>query len=81
MTKLEKAQKLGNQALNNPKLLDLLDQDTFIKLVISISKYDKPLAWDVFDLKVKELSTQNKILFWEAVGIILKDTKGYALAW
>lgn len=70
MNQSEKAQKLGNQVLNNPELLNQLDEDTFLKFVISISKYDKPLAWNVFDLKVKGLSAQNKILFWEAVGIV-----------
>jgi hypothetical protein len=70
MNQLEKAHKLGNQALANPSLLDNLNEDTFLKFVISISKYDKPLAWNVFDLKVKEMSAQNKILFWEAVGIV-----------
>ena len=70
MNQSEKAQKLGNQVLNNPELLNQLDEDTFLKFVISISKYDKPLAWNIFDLKVKELSAHNKILFWEAVGIV-----------
>jgi hypothetical protein len=70
MNQSEKAQKLGNQVLNNPELLNQLDEDIFLKFVISISKYDKPLAWNIFDLKVKELSAQNKILFWEAVGIV-----------
>jgi hypothetical protein len=73
MNQLEKAQKLGNQVLNNPKLLNQLDEDTFLKFVISISKYDKPLAWNVFDLKVNGLSAQNKILFWEAVGLVLEN--------
>ena len=72
MTGLEKAQKLGNQALANPSLLNQLDEDTFIKFVISISKYDKQLACKVFDLKSTDISAQNKILFWEAVDLLLK---------
>ena len=72
MTGLEKAQKLGNQALANPSLLDQLDETTLIKFVIGISKYDKPLAHKVFDLKSANISAQNKILFWESVDLLLK---------
>lgn len=80
MTQLEKANKLGNEALNNPKLLNLLDEDTFIKFVISISKYNKPLAWDIFDLKTSTLSSQSKVLFWQAVGLIFTDNADYSIA-
>jgi len=75
MTQSEKAQKLGNQALANPSLLNQFDEDTFIKFVISISKYDKPLANKVFDLKAANVSAKNKVLFWEAVNILSNDLK------
>jgi len=71
MTLEEKALKLGNQAINNPSLLDKLDEDTFIKFVVGISKYHKSLASQVFDLKYDTISAQGKVLFWEAVGILV----------
>lgn len=69
----EKAQDLGNRAINNPRLLDQLDEDTFIKFVVCISKHDKSLASKVFDLKYDKISAQGKVLFWEAVGILTKE--------
>ena len=66
----DKAQELGNQAINNPSLLDQLDEDTFIKFVVCLSKHDKSLASKVFDLKYDKISAQGKVLFWEAVGIV-----------
>ena len=69
----EKAQELGNRAINNPSLLDKLDEDTFIKFVVCISKHDKSLASQVFDLKYDKISAQGKVLFWEAVGILTKQ--------
>jgi hypothetical protein len=68
----EKAQELGNRAIDNPSLLDRLDEDTFIKFVVCISKHDKSLASRVFDLKYDKISAQGKVLFWEAVGILTK---------
>mgnify|MGYP006300545539 FL=1 len=68
----EKTQELGNRALNNPSLLDKLDEDTFIKFVVCMSKHDKSLASKVFDLKYDKISAQGKVLFWEAVGILTK---------
>jgi hypothetical protein len=66
----DKAQELGNRAIDNPSLLDKLDEDTFIKFVVCISKHDKSLASRVFDLKYDKISAQGKVLFWEAVGIL-----------
>jgi hypothetical protein len=68
----EKAQELGNRAIDNPSLLDRLDEDTFIKFVVCISKHDKSLASRVFDLKYDKISAQGKVLFWEAVGMLTK---------
>jgi hypothetical protein len=67
----EKALELGNQAINNPSLLDKLNEDTFIKFVVGISKYNKSLAYKVFDLKYDKISLESKILFWEAIGILV----------
>lgn len=69
----DKAQELGNRAISNPSLLDQLDEDTFIKFVVCISKHDKSLASRVFDLKYDKISAQGKVLFWEAVGILTKQ--------
>ena len=69
----EKAQELGNRAINNPRLLDQLDEDTLIKFVVCISKHDKSLASQVFDLRYDKISAQGKVLFWEAVGILTKQ--------
>jgi hypothetical protein len=69
----EKAQELGNRAINNPSLLDQLDEDTLIKFVVCISKHDKSLASKVFDLRYDKISAQGKVLFWEAVGILTKQ--------
>jgi len=69
----DKAQELGNRAINNPSLLDQLDEDTFIEFVVCISKHDKSLASKVFDLKYDKISAQGKVLFWIAVGILTKQ--------
>ena len=69
----DKAQELGNRAINNPSLLDQLDEDTFIEFVVCISKHDKSLASKVFDLKYDKISAQGKVLFWVAVGILTKQ--------
>jgi len=69
MTRMEKAQDLGKRAIANPKLIEALDEDTFLKFVIALSIHDRQLASRVFDLRY-DLSAQTKVLFWEAVGII-----------
>lgn len=69
----DKAQELGKRAINNPSLLDQLDEDTFIEFVVCISKHDKSLASKVFDLKYDKISAQGKVLFWIAVGILTKQ--------
>jgi hypothetical protein len=69
----EKAQELGNRALNNPSLLDKLDQDTLVKFIMCIAKHDKPLASEVFNLKYDDMSSKAKVIFWEAVGILTKQ--------
>lgn len=68
-----KALELGNRVINNPRLLEQLDEDTLIKFVVCIAKYNKSLASQVFDLRYNEVSAQGKVLFWEAVGILTKQ--------
>lgn len=72
----EKAQELGNRALSNPSLLNNIDEDNFIMFVVCISKHDKSLATKVFNLKYDKISAQGKVLFWEAVGILV-GTESY----
>lgn len=68
-TQREKAIELANRAIANPKLLDKLTNDTFIKFVIGVSNHSKPLAHKLMDLK-PNIPSECKILFWEAVGIL-----------
>lgn len=65
-----KAIELGNKALSNPSLLINMPEDTFFKFVIGVAKYDKSLAMEVESLK-PFTSPNNKVLFWEAVGILI----------
>jgi hypothetical protein len=65
-----KAIELGNKALSNPSLLINMPEDTFFKFVIGIAKYDKSLAMEVESLK-PFTSPNNKVLFWEVVGILI----------
>ena len=65
-----KAIEIANKALANPSLLNQLSEDVFFKLVIGISKYDVSLAMKVEALK-PFTNSDNKVLFWEAVGILI----------
>lgn len=65
-----KAIELANRALENPSLINQLTEDMFFKLVIGISKYDRLLAMKVEELK-PFTNNNNKVLFWEAVGILV----------
>lgn len=66
-----KAYSLAHQALRKPELIEPLSEDTFIKFVISIGKYDTKLATKVLELRQGKLSSQSKIKFWEAVGTLV----------
>jgi hypothetical protein len=65
----DKAFNLATKAINNPSLLDELVEDTYVQFVIGVALYHKDLA-----MKLDEIRSigkpQNKILFWEAVGIL-----------
>ena len=62
--------ELANRVIADPSLLTQLDDDTFIKFVISLTKISKDLGKEVFDLR-ENVSSENKILFWEAIGILM----------
>ncbi len=73
MTKLiNKANVLADKAINNPSLLDQLDDDSMIKFAIGVSKYNKDKAFKLMDLKYPDVKPCNMILFWQAVGILQK---------
>lgn len=66
----EKAIELANRALQTPSLLNDLSEDVFFKFVMGISIYDISLAMQVEQLK-PFTNSNNKVLFWEAVGILV----------
>ena len=68
-TKRQVAIELANKVIANPSLLEQLNDDTFIKFVIALTNHSKELAYKVFDLR-PNIPSQNKVLFWEAVGIL-----------
>jgi hypothetical protein len=77
----ERAIELADTALNNPELVKKMDNDKFFTFVLCIAKHDKKRAIAVEMLKPFTTS-QNKILFWEAVGVLASqecddEMKGY----
>ena len=70
---MNKGIELANQVIADPTLLKVLNDDTFIKFVIALSIKNKDLAIRVMDLR-EDVPAQNKILFWEAVGIIQNES-------
>jgi|TARA_B110000967_G_C18316632_1_gene285526 hypothetical protein len=68
MTK-DNAFNLATRAIKKPSLLDELTEDTYVKFVIGVALYHKDLA-----VKLDEIRSigepQNKILFWEAIGVL-----------
>lgn len=69
----QKGIELANKVIADPSLLKQLDDTTFIKFIIALTNTSKDLASKVFDLR-ENVSAQNKILFWEAMGIIMNET-------
>lgn len=67
----QKANRLADKAINNPILLNQLDDDTMIKFAIGVSKYSKEKAIKLMDLKYPEIKPSNMVLFWEAIGILI----------
>ena len=65
-----KAIELANRAISNPELLNSLPNDTYFKFVMGIAKFDIYLAQKVENLR-PFTHPETKILFWEAVGILL----------
>ncbi len=66
----EKAINLVNRALANPSLVEDLSEDTFFKFVLGVAKYDMKKAMQLEKLKPFTTS-KNKIMFWEAVGLLI----------
>ena len=67
----EKAFRLANKAIEIPSLLNELDEETYLLFVIGVAKYHKDLAIKLENIRPL-VHPQNKILFWEAVDIILE---------
>ena len=68
MTK-DKAFNLATRAIENPSLLDALTEDMYVKFVVGVALYHKDLAVNLD--KVRSIGEpQNKILFWEAIGVL-----------
>lgn len=72
-TNQQKGIELANKVIADPSLLKQLDDTTFINFIMALTKTSKDLASKVFDLR-ENVSAQNKILFWEAMGIIMNKT-------
>jgi hypothetical protein len=67
----EKAFRLANEAIETPSLLNKLDEETYLLFVVSVAKYHRDLAIRLEDIRPL-VHPQNKVLFWEAIGIILE---------
>lgn len=70
MNTQERAIILANKALTNPELLETLPEDVLFKFIIGIALFDIDLAMKVEELK-PFTNPSNKVLFWEAVGILM----------
>ena len=70
MTAHQKAIVLANRAIESPSILNELSEETHFKFVMGIAVFDIELAKEVEALRPFTTS-QNKILFWEAVGILM----------
>jgi hypothetical protein len=73
MTTRDKAYTLANKAINNPTLLNKLDDDTMIKFAIGVSRYDIHKAFQLMDLKYPTVKPARMIEFWRAVGILTPE--------
>jgi hypothetical protein len=67
----DKAFRLANEAIKTPSLLNKLDEETYLLFVIGVAKYHKELATKLEEIRPL-VHSKNKVLFWEAVGIILE---------
>ena len=70
MNTQEKGIMLANKALANPELLKTLPEDVLFKFIIGIALFDINLAMRLEELK-PFTNPSNKVLFWEAVGILM----------
>jgi hypothetical protein len=70
MNAKETAFTLANRAINTQNLLTQLNEETYLLFVIGVAKYHKELATKLENIRPL-VSPQDKILFWETVGIIV----------
>ena len=66
----EKGIELANRAIKNPSLLKQLNNSVFFDFVMGVARYDKSLAQKLEAIRPLTHAS-NKVLFWEAVGIIM----------
>jgi hypothetical protein len=67
----EKAFRLANKAIETPSLLNELDEETYLLFVVGVAKPYRDLAMRLENIR-SLVHPQNKVLFWEAIGIILE---------
>jgi hypothetical protein len=67
----EKAFRLANKAIETPSLLNELDEETYLLFVVGVAKHHRDLAMRLENIRPL-VHPQNKVLFWEAIGIILE---------
>jgi len=68
----EKAFRLANKAINNPTLLDMIGEESYVLFVLGVARYYRDLAVKLNDIR-PIINPTNKIKFWEAVGILISE--------
>ena len=63
---------LAKIALNNPSLFEVLNEDTYENFVLCVARHDIKLAKKL-DSRRPIVGAQNRVLFWEAVGILVSE--------
>jgi hypothetical protein len=72
----DKAISLATRAINNPELLEQLDNKTYETFILSVTPFNIDLAQQLD--KIRPITnSETKILFWEAAGI-LTNQKDYS---
>lgn len=64
-----KAETLANKAIANPELLDQLPNNVYEDFILRVALFNIDLAMKLDDIR-PITNSNNKVLFWEAVGII-----------
>lgn len=63
----EKANILADRAINNPKLLKTLPEETIIKFIVCVSKYSRNKAVQIIRLAKPGIDPIAMSKFWEVV--------------